>query len=242
MALARHPAHGLLTGTTLGASSDQYAWTGYGEPERYQAAHPASGSYPVFDSQYTRDAAGRLTQIVETVDTIQRVWAYEYDDSGRLTVVRRNGEVAAAYAYDANGNRLAYDGDRGHEEGAYDDQDRLLTFGDATFTYAPNGELLTKTVGGQVTHYEYDALGNLRSVTQPDGTVIEYVVDGRGRRVGKKVDGTPVKGWLYADQLRIVAELDGSGGVVSRFVYGSKGNVPDRASTYCRQPWCRRYR
>jgi len=53
------------------------------------------------------------------------------------------------------------------------------------------------------------------------------VVDGRGRRVGKKVDGTPVKGWLYADQLRIVAELDGVGAVISRFVYGSKGNVPE---------------
>jgi RHS repeat-associated protein len=41
------------------------------------------------------------------------------------------------------------------------------------------------------------------------------------------VVGTLVKGWLYADQLRIVAELDGAGAVLSRFVYGSKANVPD---------------
>jgi RHS repeat-associated protein len=227
LTLTRHATHGLLTGTTLRAVTDQYEWTGYAEPARYQAAHPSFGEYPLFDAQYTRNDAGRLTQVIETVDTIQRVWSYTYDDSGRLTVVRRNGDVAAAYTYDANGNRVTYDGDRGHEEGTYDDQDRLLTYGNATFTYAPNGELLTKTVGSQVTHYAYDALGNLRSVTLADGTLIEYVIDGRSRRVGKKVNGTLIQGWLYADQLRIVAELDGAGAVVSRFVYGSKGNVPD---------------
>jgi RHS repeat-associated protein len=36
-----------------------------------------------------------------------------------------------------------------------------------------------------------------------------------------------MRGWLYADQLRVVAELDGSGDVTSRFVYGSRTNVPD---------------
>jgi RHS repeat-associated protein len=45
--------------------------------------------------------------------------------------------------------------------------------------------------------------------------------------VAKKVNGALVRGWLYADQLRIIAELDESGAVVSRFVYGSKTNVPD---------------
>jgi RHS repeat-associated protein len=36
-----------------------------------------------------------------------------------------------------------------------------------------------------------------------------------------------VQGFLYQNQLNPVAELDGSGNVVSRFVYASKGNVPD---------------
>jgi RHS repeat-associated protein len=36
-----------------------------------------------------------------------------------------------------------------------------------------------------------------------------------------------VQGWLYSDQLRPVAELDGNGNVVARFVYGSHFNVPD---------------
>ncbi len=35
------------------------------------------------------------------------------------------------------------------------------------------------------------------------------------------------KQWLYKDGLRPVAELDGSGAVVARYVYGSDRNVPD---------------
>ena len=53
------------------------------------------------------------------------------------------------------------------------------------------------------------------------------MVDARDRRVGKKVNGQLVQGFLYQGQLAPVAELDGSGNVVSRFVYATKYNVPD---------------
>ena len=41
------------------------------------------------------------------------------------------------------------------------------------------------------------------------------------------MNGTLVQGFLYQNQLNPVAELDGSGNLVSRFEYASKGNVPD---------------
>ena len=111
----------------------------------------------------------------------------------------------------------------------YDDQDRLLTYGDLAYAYTGNGELLTKTdsVSSDVTTYSYDALGNLMQVDLPDGTQIDYIVDAFDRRIGKEVDGALTQGFLYQDQLNPVAELDGVGQVVSRFVYGSKENVPD---------------
>ena len=56
--------------------------------------------------------------------------------------------------------------------------------------------------------------------------MVEFVVDGQNRRIGKKVNGTLVQGFLYQNQ-HPVAELDGAGVVVSRFVYGTKGNIPD---------------
>ncbi len=70
-------------------------------------------------------------------------------------------------------------------------------------------------------------LGNLRSVQLPDGKQIEYVIDGRNRRIGKKVNGVLTQAFLYQGSLNPVAEKDGDGKVVSRFVYGSKVNVPD---------------
>lgn len=69
-------------------------------------------------------------------------------------------------------------------------------------------------------------LGNLRQVQLPGGVTIDYLIDGRNRRIGKKVDGVLVQGFLYQDQLNPIAELDGSGNVVARFVYGEKSNVP----------------
>jgi len=62
---------------------------------------------------------------------------------------------------------------------------------------------------------------------QQDGRLIEYVTDGKGRRIGKMVNGVLTKQWLYRDQLKPVAELDGSGNLVSEFVYGTKTNIPD---------------
>src|SRR5438093_11822915 len=96
-------------------------------------------------------------------------------------------------------------------------------------TYTANGELLTKNnpVIGQTASFTYDVLGNLKSASLPGGVQIDYVVDGQNRRIGKKVNGVLVQGFLYQNQLNPVAELDGTGAVISRFVYGSKANVPD---------------
>jgi len=87
--------------------------------------------------------------------------------------------------------------------------------------------LLNKTVNGQITFYNYDVLGNLKTVFEPGVGLIEYVVDGRNRRIGKKVNGILVQGFLYQNSLNPIAELDGSNNLVSRFVYASHTSVPD---------------
>ena len=45
--------------------------------------------------------------------------------------------------------------------------------------------------------------------------------------MGKKIYGVLQQGWLFSDKLGIAAELDGTGQVVSRFIYGTRSNVPD---------------
>ena len=90
-----------------------------------------------------------------------------------------------------------------------------------------HGELRARIAGADTTRYTYDALGNLVSVALPTGDTISYVLDAANRRIGRRVNGTLTQGWLYQSQLAPVAELDGSGAVVSRFVYATHVNVPD---------------
>jgi hypothetical protein len=48
-----------------------------------------------------------------------------------------------------------------------------------------------------------------------------------GRRVAKKKNDILLKQWIYRDALKPVAELDGTGALVSEFVYWVERNVPD---------------
>jgi len=95
----------------------------------------------------------------------------------------------------------------------YDEQDRVRKYGSTTYDYTYNGELLSKSKDGLVTNYNYDVLGNLRKVQLPNGRSIEYIIDGRNRRIGrimKDANGSTIdhKGFLYQDQLNPIAELD----------------------------------
>ncbi len=111
--------------------------------------------------------------------------------------------------------------------GSYDAQDRLQTYGAASYSYTANGELASKTVGTQITRYTYDVLGNLLGATLPDGRTLTYGVDANNRRIAKQVNGVLVQGFLYQGQLRPVAELDSAGNIISRFIYATRTNVPD---------------
>jgi RHS repeat-associated protein len=178
----------------------------------------------LYDVAYTRDKLGRITEKVETIEGVTTTYGYGYDLAGRLERVSEGGVEVARYQYDSNGNRTHVDGS---EVATYDEQDRLLTYGDAAYSYTANGELTQKTENGVETHYTYDVLGNLMRVRLPGDVSIDYVIDGRNRRVGKKVNGELVQGFLYRGKLNPLAELDADGNVSSRFIYGSKLNVPD---------------
>lgn len=229
--LTRHAEHGMVTQLLQGTVTENWTYNTFGELASQVVT--ASGS-PLMAFQYhtaaaPRDALGRITEKAETFGGTMKRIGYTYDVMGRLTDVTIDGAIAEHYEYDLNGNRLLGQTPEGSFVGNYDAQDRLLSYGDFEYTYGANGELFTKTnaATNETTAYTYDVFGNLLAVELPDGRLIEYVTDGKHRRVGKMVDGALVKQWLYRDQLNPVAELDGAGNLVSMFVYGSRGHVPD---------------
>jgi RHS repeat-associated protein len=219
LAIRRDAATGFVTGTTLANLIDSYGYNSFGEVTTYDLKFSGSS---IVTLNYTRDNAGRIAQKSETVNGQTASTTYGYDDSGRLSDVTTTAGTTH-YGYDANGNRTT----AGSIPATYDDQDRLTTYNGDSYLYSDDGELQKKMDSSGTTSYSYDLQGNLRSVMLPNGTLIEYVIDASNRRVGKKVNGTLVAGWLYSGALRIVAETDGSGTVTKRFVYGTHSNVPE---------------
>ncbi|MBI5450791.1 MAG: hypothetical protein HY940_05485 [Gammaproteobacteria bacterium] len=220
LAITRNLTNGLISGTALGAVASTPSYNSFGELSADSAS--VAGS-TVLDTRYRRDALGRITEQSDTIAGITMTSGYEYDAAGRLSSVNSPGQITT-YQYDANGNRTHVNG---LPVASYDAQDRMTSYGGTAYTYTANGERQTKNDGGAVTHYQYDVLGNLRSVVLPGDLTIDYIIDGRNRRIGKRINGTLTQGLLYQDQLRPVAELDGSGRIVSLFIYGTRSNIPD---------------
>ena len=66
----------------------------------------------------------------------------------RFRKVTHDGVLVAQYGYDLNGNRTSVTTiSASATTGTYDAQDRLRSYGGATYTYTANGELASKTDG-----------------------------------------------------------------------------------------------
>lgn len=214
---------GLVTGTSFRNITTERSVNGFGEldSETYRF-----GASPVFrETVLERDLRGNITLLEEEIGGTVRRLAYTYDDEGQLVEVRRDGVLTHSFAYDANGNRTAVNG----QIATFDARDRLIEGNGFEYTYRPDGSLASRTDSSLLTTtgYNYDALGNLMAVSLADGTQIDYEIDARDRRIGVRVDGTRVKGFLYQGGLAPVAELDGASAIRSLFVYGTRPNVPD---------------
>ena len=225
LTLTRAAESGFVTGSTLGLVTDVRSYNSFGELTNYTASVSGTASYARSD---TFDAVGRVAERTESIAGQTHDFAYAYDSLGRLTSVLRDGQAYEAYTYDARGNRVQGEMNGTSASGAYDAQDRALSYGNATYEYTPDGKLSRRTRGTEVTEYDYDALGRLRTLTLPDGRVIEYVLDAFGRRTGRRVGGQLTHRWIYGAGNQLVADRGASGSTtVARYVYGSLRHVPD---------------
>ena len=110
----------------------------------------------------------------------------------------------------------------------YDEQDRLLRFGTKIFTYNANGDLTSVSDSSDSTtkSFTYDVFGNLKQAVLPIKT-INYKVDAHNRRMIRLEGTTPVTHYIWNSSNQLIGTADGSGVLEARFIYGSKGHVPD---------------
>lgn len=219
--------HGLLEGTATQAIDETFAYNTFGELSTHSVQ---ANSASILSINYgTRDPVGRILTQTTTRPANTSSATYSYDTKGQLHTVTPSSGPTRTNVYDPNGNRLCtYEAPATEcdEIALYDAQDRLREFEGVFYNYTDRGSLFQRDDGTAVETFTYDALGNLTRVVKSDGPTIDYIIDPQGRRIGKQIDGALTQQYVWSNSLRIAAELDGTGKVTSRFIYGHGVNVP----------------
>ena len=126
---------------------------------------------------------GTRTNLVETVNAVNRTYAWSYDNLYRLTneVISATGSIG--YGYDPVGNRINRNSTisgLANQTSTYNTNDWL-----STDKYDANGS--TTNSGGN--YYQYDEMNHLINVNNGQ---ITYIYDGDGNRVSKTVGNTTI--------------------------------------------------
>lgn len=223
-ALTRSSSTGAISSTALGNAMESFTYDStYGELASYQAQYNSNN---LFTNNFARDGLGRISTRTETVGTNPSdVYSYTYDSAGRLTDVTKNSVLIGHYVYDSNSNRTSSTNSAGLMAATYDAQDRLSTYGTKTFSYNLNGERtqqVDSSLSPGTTTYDWDVFGNLKQVTLPSVSQVNYQYDAFNRKVTKLSGTTVLERYIYLDQTRLAAVLDAAGAEQIVFVYGDR--------------------
>ena len=156
-------------------------------------------------TDYDYDAQGRMTSVTITDTTSHtvpystngetRTWTYTYSPSGQVLTVdgpRTDVSDVRTFEYDLQGNREKVIDALGHTTHitAFDGRGLPLTILDPNnvqteLSYDPRGRLKERRVkqasGDAVTTFDYDAVGQIPTITRPNGVKLHYAYDAAHR-------------------------------------------------------------
>jgi RHS repeat-associated protein len=230
-------AHVILQRQLAGGASFYWEWERCGISARC-VRHWASFSQ--MDTRYVWDDAGSVA--VHYVDGTEEV--YVHDDHARLVrkVEADGGEHLKAY--DAQGRLTAEQDALGAvTEYRYDDVGRLIALippGDAPTSYEyRNGFLHSRTRGDAVWVYRRNAQGDVTEAVDPDGQITHYHYDARGQLLSIRYPDTSRHVLAWNDLGQLTEETLPDGGV-RRFSYDAQGRrstTQDEHGAITRQQW-----
>jgi RHS repeat-associated protein len=200
---------------------------------------------------YEYDVLNRMTDVRESGTTLLGHYAYD-PLSRRKTLTYANG-ASSGYSYAPNDDlnsltqqftdssvTFSYAYNKVHQRTTDTVNASAFMFRPtvaSTTTYIPNAVNEYTTVGGAALSYDgngnltndgtnsftYDTENHLLTTTMP-GRTASYTYDPLGRRASKTVDG--VRTSFLHDGDREIAEFDGAGGLVRRYVFGPDLDEP----------------
>jgi RHS repeat-associated protein len=131
---------GILKASSLGKIKEERSVNSYGELSGTEVKYR---NEKIYSLSLQRDLMGRVVKAKESAKSDHDLAEYGYDPLGRLIDVRANGDHVT-YKYDANGNRLEKQNRKGKIKAQYDEQDRLIKYGNTEYVYNANGDLGAK--------------------------------------------------------------------------------------------------
>ena len=175
----------------------------------------------------SHDAAGNVLTRTVTAGPKSRTWTYTYNANGSVLTAngpRTDVSDVTTYSYYANDNPDP--GKRGNVETItnaaghvtsiteYNAHGQPLTIVDpnglvTSLGYDSRQRLTSRTVGTEITSYDYDGVGNLDKVTLPDGSFLDYTYDTAHRltqiadNLGNRIDYTPLDAMGNRTQERV---------------------------------------
>ena len=163
--------------------------------------------------------------IVSTTDECGLTTLYDYDALGRLTLEGQPGydltTRVTQYDYDAMGNLLSVTDEENHIT-----RYRYDTLGRQTHVISPLCTNATATDPDYTTVTNYDANGNVISITDAEDNETSYVYNALGQVIGE-TDATNIeKGYTYNALGLLVKSVDRNGRIVT-YAYDDLGRVTE---------------
>jgi len=225
---------GVPCSKTIQPTSDATGATGFGGPS---AGTPRAWSYTYNANGSVLTMDGPRTDLTDV--TTYAYYANNDADPGKrgnvATITNARGHVTSITAYNAHGQPLTIV-----------DPNGLTT----TLTYDARLRLTSRSVGGELTTYTYDAVGQLTQVTLPDGSSLSYsydpahrltgMSDNLGNRIAYTLDAmgnrtheevrdpanalAQIRSRVYNSLNRLAQEL-GAQNQTTQYAYDNQGNV-----------------
>jgi RHS repeat-associated protein len=196
--------NGTLTTWTYTAASQVESVVNYGP-----------GGQVLSSFAYVHDAEGNPVGMT----TLAGTTSFAYDADGQLVDVHHPDGRRTQIEYDRNGNRTRVVTDATTVPWSSNSLNQATAAGSASFAYDANGNLVQRTDASGTTTYAWNADGRLVQVVHPTLGTFDYEYDALGRRVTER-RGTSVRRWAW-DGWEVVAEYDGAGALVTRYVSGA---------------------
>ncbi|MBK1811937.1 DUF1906 domain-containing protein [Clostridium sp. YIM B02505] len=241
--VSKYDAGGRLISVTdamNGVSTCQYTADG----NTASLTGPAGGT-----TAYTYDTSGRRTS--ESTPSGGKI-SYTYNSLNLLSELTNARGQKRDYTYDAAGRIKSFTNAEGTTSYTYDKNGNVLTVTDAQGTITRQFDALNRVVkytdvNKNVIQYSYDAVGNLSSITYPNGSKVSYVYDA-GNHLSTVTDwanrvttysydksGNLIKtvrpdgsilteGYDAARRLTSMKDTDKSGNIINSYTYGYNAN------------------